>query len=112
MGGGGGGNCLAGERKCEEYPKINEILLLFGGGGEFPPLKALKKNTVVDRASCEKSTLFLCHVDFRKAFDSVDHNCLLVQLGISQQTDNPAVNVLKSHVKITRSQTSSVVKWE
>ena len=46
-------------------------------------------NTLIERASCEKSTLFLCYVDFRKAFDSVDHYCLwkkLVQLGISQQT--------------------------
>lgn len=46
-------------------------------------------NTLIEKALCEKSTLFLCYVDFKKAFDSVDHNCLwekLVQLGISQQT--------------------------
>ena len=32
-------------------------------------------NTLIESASCKKSTLFLCHVDFRKAFDSVDHYC-------------------------------------
>ena len=43
-------------------------------------------NTLIERASWEKNTLFLCYVDFRIAFD---HYCLwkkLVQLGISQQT--------------------------
>ena len=46
----GGGNCFCGERKCEEYTKNKQNLLLFGGeiqnlggGGEFSPLKALKK---------------------------------------------------------------------
>ena len=40
-------------------------------------------NTLIERTSCKKSTLFMCYVDFRKAFDSVDHYCLwkkLVQL--------------------------------
>ena len=37
-----------GREKCEKYPKNKRNLLLFGGeiqnlGGEFPPLKALKK---------------------------------------------------------------------
>ena len=33
-------------------------------------------NTLIEKASCQKSTLFLCYVDFRKAFDSFDHYCL------------------------------------
>ena len=40
-----------GREKCEKYPKNKRNLLLFGGGeiqnlgggGKFPPLKALKK---------------------------------------------------------------------
>ena len=46
-----GGNCFCGERKCEEYPKNERNLSLFGGeiqnlrGEPPPPPKALKKNT-------------------------------------------------------------------
>jgi len=31
-------------------------------------------NTLTERAFCEKSTFFVLYVEFRKAFDSVDHN--------------------------------------
>ena len=45
-----GGNCFCGERKCEEYPKNKQNLLLFGGeiqnlGGEISPPKGPEKNT-------------------------------------------------------------------
>ena len=49
----GGGGCFCGERKCEEYPKNKRNLLFFGGeiqnlgGGNFPPLKALKKTLLI-----------------------------------------------------------------
>ena len=61
-------------------------------------------NTLIERAVCEKSTLFLCYVDFRKAFDSVDHYCLwkkLVQLGISQQTLTILQSKAMSRVKLS-----------
>ena len=45
-----GGKLLCGERKCEEYPKNKQNLLLFGGeiqnlGGEISPPKGPEKNT-------------------------------------------------------------------
>ena len=43
-GGGGGGNCFCGERKFEEYPKIERNLLLFGE--EFPPLASYPGHVV------------------------------------------------------------------
>ena len=33
-------------------------------------------NTLIEKTSAEKSPLFVCYVDFKKAFDSVQHNCL------------------------------------
>ena len=61
-------------------------------------------NTLVEKASCEKSTLFLCYVDFRKAFDSVDCYRLwkkLVQLGINQQTLQSMYSKAMSRVKLS-----------
>ena len=41
---GGGGNCFCRERKCEEHPKNEQNLLLFGGEIS-PPKGPEKKNT-------------------------------------------------------------------
>ena len=41
-----------------------------------------------NKAKISKTNIFICFVDFRKAFDSVDHSSLwnrLISLGISQQ---------------------------
>ena len=45
-------------------------------------------NALIEQAKISKTNLFICFVDFRKAFDSVDHSSLwnrLISLGISQQ---------------------------
>ena len=45
-------------------------------------------NALIEQAKISKINLFICFVDFRKAFDSVDHSSLwnrLISLGISQQ---------------------------
>ena len=39
-----GGNCFCGKRKCENIKKTNKLCYCLGGGGEFKPLKALKKH--------------------------------------------------------------------
>ena len=58
FGGGGGGNCFCGERKCEEYPKNERNLLLFRQnlGG-----KALKKSL------CSGCARFLTKLAVKKA---------------------------------------------
>ncbi len=46
-------------------------------------------NALVEKATIERNPLFVCYVDFRKAFTSVDRTLLwkrLVQLGINRQT--------------------------
>ena len=45
-------------------------------------------NALIEQAKISKTNIFICFVDFRKAFDSVDHSSLwnrLISLGISQQ---------------------------
>ena len=45
-------------------------------------------NTLIEKVRVDKSSLFVCFVDFRKAFDSVHHGALwrkLVLIGVSQQ---------------------------
>ena len=45
-------------------------------------------NTLIETSRAHKVPLYVCFVDFRKAFDSVDHTMLwtkLIKLGISEQ---------------------------
>ena len=35
---------------------------------------------LIDYAKCQKKTLFICFIDFSKAYDKVDHNILLKKI--------------------------------
>ena len=51
--------------------------------------------TLIEKYACNKSKLFVCFVDFEKAFDSVLHSALLLKLA-NLDIKGPFYDIIKS----------------
>ena len=75
-------------------------------------------NTLIEKTKIDNSTLFVCYVDLKKAFDNVEHTLMWVKLH-SIGLSNQIIAILQSmyrkataRVKINSSQATRVFKCQ
>ena len=99
-----------GERKYEKHSKNKHTLLLLGGGGgEFPPIKALKKNT--DQLLCnlwepKRSHASRTGTPLLKICHCVPYCCSTV-LGNTMQVKMRCSRILSALLDLTKACTKS-----